>query len=93
MHYRPKEKQLKPTHYICSTGLAIAHVQNVCIHRFRHILAEDGKKDERIEAFGTMEARFFELIGLASTTAQREAWLELVSIRAQRSLYRRTVEC
>ena len=33
LQYRNKHTPLKPTHYACSTGLAVAHVNAVVIHR------------------------------------------------------------
>ena len=47
LQYRDKETDLEPTHYICSTALAIAHVNNVVIHTFRRKLAAEGRVDER----------------------------------------------
>ena len=49
LQYRSKEIALGPTHYICSTALAVCHVQNVVIHRFKQQLAKDEMTDTRIE--------------------------------------------
>ena len=92
LQYRDKHTPLQPTHYICSTGLAIAHVQNVVIHKFRRQLAERGIVDDRIETFGTMETRLFELTGLPYSKYQQAAWLKQVQKRAKRSCYRQTIE-
>eukprot|EP00966_Prymnesium_polylepis_P204865 4746217-Prymnesium_polylepis.1 len=55
--YRSKERPLKPTHYACSTGLAIAHVQSVVIHRVLMELEQEGRTDLRLQAWGSMEER------------------------------------
>eukprot|EP00966_Prymnesium_polylepis_P058876 1364653-Prymnesium_polylepis.1 len=43
LSYRGKDgTPLGPTHYICSTGLAIAHVNSIVINTFRRELAAEG---------------------------------------------------
>ena len=85
LQYRDKETDLEPTHYICSTALAICHVNNVVIHRFRRRLAANGQVDRRIEEFGTMETRLHELIGLSFSKQQEREWKARVATRAKRT--------
>jgi len=92
LKYRDKETKLGPTHYTVSTGLAIAHCNNVCIHKFRVELAREGIVDQDIEAFGTMELRLHEILGVPTSEWQRDMWLRRATARAQRSIKRRTVE-
>ena len=48
--------------------------------------------DPKIEAFGTMETRLHQLVGLRYTAVQECDWRSRVAVRAQRSVYRSTVE-
>ena len=92
LQYRDKHTILGPTHYICSTGLAMAHVNNICIHKFRRQLAARGAIDSRIEAFDCMETRLFKLIGLPYSKHQATTWRAAVALRAKKSEYRQTTE-
>ena len=91
LQYRDKISTLGPTHYICSTGLAIAHVENVVINRFRMDLAADERMDQKIEAWDTMQSRLYDLIGLEYSEMQLMEWRQQVTVRAKRSKYRQTV--
>ena len=92
LKYRAKETPLKPTHYACSTGLAMLHVQSVVIHRLIMELEQEGMTDARLSAWGSMEERLHHLLGLEISVEQRELWLAAVKERAKRSLLRRTIE-
>jgi hypothetical protein len=70
LSYRDKETPLKPTHYACSTGLAIAHVQSVVIHRVIMELEHVGRTDLRLQAWGSMEERLHVLLGLDYSAEQ-----------------------
>ena len=73
--YRDKDgTPLGPTHYICSTGLAIAHCNSTVINAFRATLLEDNMVDQKIEAFGNFQTRLHELIGLPTSEEQRKQW-------------------
>ena len=91
LKYRDKETPLKPTHYVCATGLVVSHVQNTVVHRFRRQLAEEGRVDDRIEQFGTFQGRLHQLIGLSYSTRVDEAWRKDAAKRAKRSCMRATV--
>eukprot|EP00966_Prymnesium_polylepis_P069764 1621880-Prymnesium_polylepis.1 len=92
LKYRDKINALEPTHYICSTGLAIAHVNAVCIYKFKLELQTEGRTDARIEQFHSMEQSLFELIGLSTSETQRKLWQDNVLRRAKKSLYSMTIE-
>ena len=93
LRFRDKERPLKPTHYIASTSLAIAHVNNTVIHAIRSRLLEQlGEIDARIEDFGTYQQRLFELCRMQPSVDQKKEWLDMARIRAKRSLARRDVE-
>ena len=79
LQYRDKISTLGPTHYICSTGLAIVHVENVVINRIRLDLAGDGLTDLKIEAWDTMESRLHDLIGLEYSQVQLTEWRHQVT--------------
>ena len=74
LKFRTKDVDLLKTHYVASTSLAIAHVNNIVIRNFRRAIARNGCVDDRIEAFGTFQQRLFELMKLPTTEAQRQAW-------------------
>ena len=92
LQYRTKETDLRATHYVASTSLAICHVQNVVLEKFRRKLKLMGIVDEKLEQFGTMESRLHELLGLSTSKEQRDAWKKEVVQRAKRSEMRTTVE-
>jgi len=83
LQFRDKHTVLGPTHYIASTGLAIAHVNTVCIHKFRRQLAARGLVDSRIEAFDCMETHLLKLIGLPYSKQQAATWRAAVAVRAK----------
>lgn len=56
--------------------MAIAHCNNICVHKWRQQLLADGVEDSDIEAFGTWEARLHEILGLETSEWQRQQWLQ-----------------
>ena len=92
LRFRDKERPLKPTHYVASSSLAIAHTNDTVIHVIRStLLSQFGEIDPKIEAFGTYQQRLFELCGLKPSVAQKAEWLSMAGTRAKRSLLRRQV--
>ena len=91
--YREKSADLKATHYIASTSLGIAHCNNVVVAKFRRKLEANGlMPDERIEMFGTMERRLYQLCGVEYTPNQEKLWFQGADVRAKKSERRATVE-
>ena len=70
LKFRKKDTQLRATHYIASTSLAIAHVNGVVIENFRCDLAAQGITSSRIEEWGTYQRRLHQLITLPFTSVQ-----------------------
>jgi len=91
LSFRTKDGDLLKTHYIASTSLAIAHVNNIVIRNFRRALAANGIVDDEIEIFGTFQARLYKLMGLEATVMQRQAWDLDVERRSKKSEKRKTV--
>ena len=90
LQYRDKINPLGPTHYICSTGLAITHCNAIVIAKCRQELADEDDFDQRLDAFGSMESRLYDLIGLPYSVRQQNEWCEQLDRRAKRSIYRRS---
>eukprot|EP00964_Phaeocystis_antarctica_P064071 scaffold38504_cov111-Phaeocystis_antarctica.AAC.5 len=92
LQYRAKHTELRATHYVCSTSLALCHTQAVVIEKFKRRLQRLGRTDARLEKFDTYERRLHELVGLPVSDAQTTAWRAALSTRAKRSEARQTIE-
>jgi hypothetical protein len=92
LQYRGKHTELKATHYIAATSLAICHVQAVVIQKFKRKLQRAGRTDARLEKFDTYERRLHELAGLPVSAVQIAAWRAALEKRAKRSEARQTIE-
>ena len=85
--FREKSTDLRATHYVAATSLAIAHVNSVVICAF---LRKDEIRDERLEEWHCYQARLYRILGLDPTQQQLNLWNDDLIMRGKQSLLRKS---